>query len=373
MLAGRRGRSNGPTWESGLRRWPMRDRHQWRRVVLHSVQGQRGAGPLLQGGLHWGLRAGEAQRLLALEEVTITLQATNLPVLGFCVSAAGHGQEGQSTLSPFSGRSVVLWSVMNQTSSPPPQRRGAGALLLTLALVALGAANELFRQEWLGRALWATTGAWALCAASPLLLKSKPASLLASGVALAGVGFVPWMGLIATAAWVLLLLTIAPVCLVVLVTKGRFRAAVRAFSALALALALLGLTMAGTALRCGSIDRVDESQPWKALQALAASDQQDRKSGCFVLNPQRDAKRREVALRLLSRNGVPPPEAAADAGLLFLHGSSVEDLSLAHELLGLAARSGHGPAAVLERAALDRLRLARGQPQVHGTQWIHRP
>lgn len=83
-------------------------------------------------------------------------------------------------------------------------------------------------------------------------------------------------------------------------------------------------------------------------------------------------QRRDVALRLLSRDGVPPPQAAADAGLLFLHGSSIEDLSMAHELRGLAARSGHGPAEALERAALDRLRLARGQPQVHGTQWIHR-
>jgi hypothetical protein len=208
--------------------------------------------------------------------------------------------------------------------------------------------------------------------ASPLLAKARPLSLLAAGATPVGLGLVPWTGLIATAGWVLVLLALVPVCLAVLVTKGRFRAAVRAFSTLALVLALMALTMAGTALRCGSIAPVDESQPWKALRALAASDQRDRKSGCFALNPQRDAQRREVALRLLTRNGVPPPQAAADAGLLFLHGSSIEDLSLAHQLLGLAARSGHEPATVLERAALDRLRLAEGLPQVHGTQWIHR-
>lgn len=295
----------------------------------------------------------------------------NLPTFDLCVSVAGHGHEDQPSLSPCSDRRTVVYTALNPTSPLLPQRRAAGTLLLALALVALCAGGQLLQQEWLGRSLWATTCAWALWVGSPLLAKARPLSLLATSAALVGIGLVPWTGLIATVGWVLLLLALVPVCLAVLVTNGRFRIAVRALSTLAPALAIVGLTMAGTALRCGSIDPVDESQPWKALQALAALDQQDRKSGCFALNPQRDAQRREVALRLLTRNGVPPPQAAADAGLLFLHGSSIDDLSMAHELLGLAARSGHGPAAVLERAALDRLRLAQGQPQVHGTQWIH--
>lgn len=285
---------------------------------------------------------------------------------------AGHSLEGQQPLLSFSDRPTFSYAALNPTSPLIPQLRAAGILLLALTLVALCAGGPVLQQEWLGRALWATTGAWALWAASSLFAKARPVGLLAAGAALVGIGLVPWTGLIATAGWVLVLLALVPVCLAVLVTAGRFRAAVRAFSALALALALVGLTMTGTVLQCGSIDPVDESQPWKALQALAASDQQDRKSGCFALNPQRDAQRREVAQRLLSRNGVPPPQAAADAGLLFLHGSSIEDLSMAHELLGLAARSGHEPAKTLERAALDRLRLAQGLPQVHGTQWIHR-
>lgn len=40
--------------------------------MFNPTQGQRGAGPLLQSGLHRGMRTGIAKRLLTVEEVAMT-------------------------------------------------------------------------------------------------------------------------------------------------------------------------------------------------------------------------------------------------------------------------------------------------------------
>ncbi|TXC67003.1 hypothetical protein FSC37_18245 [Piscinibacter aquaticus] len=253
-----------------------------------------------------------------------------------------------------------------------PHASVAAFLFITLAALLQLPWEDPLAQRWTGTAAWAVLTAWSIGASFALTPRHRgPAAAIALGTA-AGIGLVQWVGV----ATLLLALLSTAACAIagLLVIAGLGRTRSLAARGLTLGAPLLGLACAAfapTVLRCGEAVSVEGSRPWVSLQALAAEDQQDRRNGCFVLNPTRDVQRRTSVLRILAAHPSPPPQAAADAAIVLLHAFTVAELRLSHQLFRLAAASGHVPAYELEKAALDRLQLALGRPQVHGTQRFH--
>lgn len=235
------------------------------------------------------------------------------------------------------------------------------------ALSALDALSVSLREHS-PHLVWTSLLLWALLAIGTLHGARGLAWCLACAVVAVPLGLLPWVGLGA----LVLVSAALPLALVgiVLLLVARTRKVGATLASGATGMALFGLLALSAATACGPLPSVDGTTAAAQLASLARSDQRDRQSACFVFNPSRDIARRALAKELLARGERFPPQALADAGLILLHGSEVADLELAHSLLLSAVALGHADAKPLERVALDRLHLSRGQPQVYGTQWI---
>lgn len=246
--------------------------------------------------------------------------------------------------------------------------------LTALLLVTFGA---LCAADWQGsplrmhgaRLVWALLLCWSLLGAAVLHGVPGLGWAVAGAAVAAPLGLLPWVGL---GAVVMVGLAVPPGILGgLLVLAGRTRKAGRLVASVGIGVTLCSLLALSTSAGCGSLPAVSGMTAAEEFASIARSDQEDRRSACFIFNPDRDAIRRaRVKERLHSAQPL-PPQALTDAGLVLLHSTHADDLALAHALLLSATAMGHAAAEPLQRVAIDRLRLARGEPQIHGTQWFH--
>mgnify|MGYP001620040626 CR=1 FL=1 len=114
------------------------------------------------------------------------------------------------------------------------------------------------------------------------------------------------------------------------------------------------------------------------LEELYQDDQKDR-SGVYADAAsvdqlrEKDRKRREEVLRMMSQGEVLTGKDLYHAGIIMLHGDNLQDFLTAHRLAVISAVMGLRPSRWLAAASLDRYLMALGQPQVYGTQFEHNP
>lgn len=259
------------------------------------------------------------------------------------------------------------------SSDAGPLRRGAWlappALLLPMGtlVVALGPLEPM--QQHGPRLVWAFFLLWGLLSIAMLHGARGRGLALAAAAVAAPLGLLPWVGLGALLA-VRLAIPVAVIGCALAPWRRSHRLGFT-LAAGALGVGLFSLLALAPAVGCGGLPALDGASAAAQLASIVRSDQEDRRSACFVFNPQRDASRRALVRKTLIQATALSPPALSDAGLVLLHGTDTEDLEQAHILLLAAQAMGHEAAEPLARVALDRLRLARGQPQVHGTQWFH--
>lgn len=109
------------------------------------------------------------------------------------------------------------------------------------------------------------------------------------------------------------------------------------------------------------------------MQALVDADQADRKPDLNELDwtamAERDAVRRERVRALLEAGALQTGKDFASAALVFQHGSTPNDILLAHVLAMTAVAEGHVDSRRLAALTLDRYLQQIGQPQAFGTQF----
>lgn len=252
-------------------------------------------------------------------------------------------------------------------------RFAAAALWLLIAVLFCLDWRSPWMQEYGGRLAWLGMTLLGAVLAAILAERSHVARCMAWLAAATAAGLLPWVGSTAVLAG-LMAATAGAVLSLLLWCAGR-ASRPRILAGLGRAMALLALSgMALLPTVVGDDESPDPGQdPAQVLAGLAAADQADRRNGNFILNPMRDHERRQQVLAQLQRSHSLPGQALADAGLVLLHGQSLDELKLALRLLEQAVAAGHDRSVALARAARDRFLLAQGLPQVHGTQWAFRP
>ena len=123
------------------------------------------------------------------------------------------------------------------------------------------------------------------------------------------------------------------------------------------------------------------SFPWRAesqdnleLAQIFADDQAARMAETIdwkVVSVQ-DHQRRDRVQAMLDRGEIQSGQDFYHAAFIFQHGSEAKDFLLAHILSSRAMQKGHSKAAWISAATLDRYLQNIGQPQVFGTQYVHR-
>lgn len=115
------------------------------------------------------------------------------------------------------------------------------------------------------------------------------------------------------------------------------------------------------------------------LRELFEQDQSDRmvapgKSDWLVIS-QRDTERRGAVLDLIRSGSLTTANDFYHAAMVFQHGNSAEDISLAYSLATVATRfePTHRSARWLTAAAWDRLLMRNNKPQWYGTQFTKGP
>lgn len=106
------------------------------------------------------------------------------------------------------------------------------------------------------------------------------------------------------------------------------------------------------------------------LRYLHRMDQQDRATGRFLLDGNRDKARLLRVLALDSAGLLDTPEVQYHAGLILQHGHTSQHYRRAYELFAHAAKANVPNAEALSHAAYDRWMLSIGKPQKYGTQLL---
>lgn len=192
---------------------------------------------------------------------------------------------------------------------------------------------------------------------------------LACAAIISPLGFIPWVGL---GALVVLALGV-PIALIgsMLLCFKRTQSVAHSIVSSAICVLLCGLLVLLPSVGCGPLQTLSGTTSVEQLAQIARSDQEDRRSACFVFNPQRDVMRRSLVRAVINKAEVLPAGALVDAGLVLLHSTDMDDLELAHSVLLEANEMGHKQATALQRVVVDRLRLGRGEAQVYSTQWLY--
>ncbi|MCZ8251192.1 MAG: hypothetical protein O9318_01855 [Hylemonella sp.] len=261
-----------------------------------------------------------------------------------------------------------------KTVQPTQRVPGAGVhalavgLLLILGLLAAADWSGQVMSQYGARLTWSLLLCWAMLTTWLLHGSPRPLAMLVYA-ALIPLGLVPWIGLLALLLLPITLLTFLLGSLLALIPTA-VRTGLAAMSLATVAALGSLLTLVGPA-SCADITIVHQLPAHERIDWAVRTDQEDRRTACFVFNPQRDAKRRDTVKTALEESETLPVSALRDAGLVLLHSSKEDDLALALGALAEARLMGDTHAAVLEKVAIDRLLLAKGQPQVHQTQWLH--
>jgi hypothetical protein len=279
---------------------------------------------------------------------------------------------------------------MSHADTQEPKQTTGSALLMT-ALISLAAIvlSHLITKWALPSAfrLWGITlfgilGVWSAVSLRTIwFVISKPIQWLVIaiiGAAVVGGLWLPDAGyraafqLIPLAVVVLVLIAGASAVsgLFARVRLLRFRLSPKAFWP-GFTMMLAGVTMLTTAnlrhswqtpLPVASLDTLQQ------LRYLHATDQQDRRTGRFLLDSNRDKARLQRVLELDRTHAIKAPEEQYHAALILQHGHSAQHYQRAYELFAAAARADIPEARSLSHAAYDRWMLSIGKPQKYGTQ-----
>lgn len=110
------------------------------------------------------------------------------------------------------------------------------------------------------------------------------------------------------------------------------------------------------------------------MQTIVDADQADREPDLNTLDwaalAERDAARRERVRALLDAGALRTGRDFAKAALVFQHGSTSNDILLAHVLAMTAVAEGHAESRRLAALTLDRYLQQIGESQVFGTQFL---
>src|SRR5258706_12193766 len=114
------------------------------------------------------------------------------------------------------------------------------------------------------------------------------------------------------------------------------------------------------------------------LEELFRQDQEDRQKVFDTPKAledlqERDHTRRKRVYAMIELGDVQTKNDLYHAGIILHHSSRTEDYLVAHRFAALAAVMGHKTARWLMAAALDRVLMGWGQPQVYGTQFEYSP
>ena len=109
------------------------------------------------------------------------------------------------------------------------------------------------------------------------------------------------------------------------------------------------------------------------LKHLFETDQEDRFSGYWIVNPRRDQQRLDYVLETVGRENSLTPEDMYFAAFILQHGTCEDHFRVANELANIAAESNVEGAEWLAQATFDRWQLALGNRQRYGTQQMPIP
>lgn len=117
----------------------------------------------------------------------------------------------------------------------------------------------------------------------------------------------------------------------------------------------------------------DNDDETTTLKHLYETDQEDRLSGYWIVNPNRDRQRLEYVLAVTEANTVLTPEDMYYAAYILQHGTCTDHFRIANELASEAAKNDIENADWLAKATFDRWQLALGNQQEYGTQQMPIP